>query len=238
MSQKIKNPNEKSSGFVVGVIALVAIIAVVIGVVLWMGRNQPIEGLPDEDVAFGVEVDGDVIRLAKDGADGTVAEVYEDYSCHYCAEMSIGGHADELAALNAGDIVVEYRTLNFLDGGREGHSTRALAVAKKVAETGDARLYWNFHTLLMEQQQKAAGWDWEEFADHLRSMGADGDLVDAVRDGLPLDDAGTTGTRNGERLTGILNQEKPTSPHVIVDGKDVLGGAASLGEWVKTVLAA
>ena len=55
MSQKIKNPNEKVSCFVVGIIALIAIVAVVIVVVLYMGRNQPIEGLPDEDVSFSFE---------------------------------------------------------------------------------------------------------------------------------------------------------------------------------------
>ena len=87
MSQKIKNPNEKGSGFVVGIIALIAIVAVVIGVVLYMGRNQPIEGLPDEDVSFSVQADGNIVRLASDeaGDDAVVAEVYEDYSCPYCA---------------------------------------------------------------------------------------------------------------------------------------------------------
>ncbi|WP_448851384.1 DsbA family protein [Corynebacterium sp. 335C] len=239
MSQKkIKNPNEKSSGFVVGIIALVAIIAVVIGVVLWMGRNQPIEGLPDEDVAFGIEVEDDVIRLAAEGADGTVAEVYEDYSCHYCADMALGGHSDQLAALNAGDLIVEYRTLNFLDGGREGHSTRALAVMNRIAETGDARLYWNFHTLLMDQQQKAAGWEWEDFASHLESMGAEGDVVDEVRGGLPLDGAKAVGDASATRLMETLNQDSPSSPHVIVDGKDVLQNAASLGDWVKAAVGA
>ena len=42
--------------------------------------------------------------------------------------MAQGGHADQLQALNDGELVVEYHTLNFLDRGNAGHSTKALAV--------------------------------------------------------------------------------------------------------------
>lgn len=241
MSQKkIKNPNEKSSGFLIGVIALVAIVAVVIGVVLWMGRNKPIEGLPDEDVNFSMQVvdGGNAVRLAADGATGPVAEVYEDYSCHFCSDMAMGGHAEELAALNKGDMVVEYRTLNFLDGGREGHSTEALAVMERIAQTGDARLFWNFHTLLMQDQQEAATWDWNGFAKRLEGMGAPDDVVADVSDGLPLDAAKDIGASNADRMTTALNKDKPSSPHVLVNGKDVLENATDLGGWVRAVLEA
>ena len=78
MSQKIKNPNEKGSGFIVGIIALIAIVAVVIGVVLYMGRNQPIEGLPDEDVSFSVQADGNIVRLASDEAGDDAFQVPVD----------------------------------------------------------------------------------------------------------------------------------------------------------------
>ena len=239
MSQKIKNPNEKGSGFIVGIIALIAIVAVVIGVVLYMGRNQPIEGLPDEDVAFSIETEGSVIRLASDdaGDDAVVAEVYEDYSCSYCAEMAQGGHADQLEALNNGDLVVEYRTLNFLDRGNEGHSTRSLALMRRVAETGDARLFWNVHTLLMEDIQESASWDDEQLAERLDMMDAPSDLVDEVRNGLDLSGAADTGTANGERLNGIIGSI--STPHVIVDGKDVTPKkAGTLGDWVKAALEA
>lgn len=241
MSQKIKNPNEKGSGFVVGIIALIAIVAVVIGVVLYMGRNQPVEGMPDEDVSFSVSVEGDAIRLASDSAapDAVVAEVYEDFSCHFCAEMSQGGHDDELKALDEGSLVVEYRPLNFLDRGNpDGHSTRALAVAHRVAETGDARLFWNFHTLLMSDLQEAYTWSDDDFADRLKDLGAPSDLVSDVREGLGSESAVKIGKANGERLEGIIGSV--SSPHVIVDGKDVLDGIqqGGLGEWVSAALEA
>ena len=241
MSQKIKNPNEKGSGFIVGIIALIAIVAVVIGVVLYMGRNQPIEGLPDEDVSFSVQADGNIVRLASDeaGDDAVVAEVYEDYSCSYCAEMANGGHADQLEALNNGELVVEYHPLNFLDRENiEGHSTKTLALMKRVAETGDASLYWNVHTLMLEDIQSAAKWDDEQLAERLEMMGAPSDLVDDVRNGaLDRDAANAIGTANGEKLSGVTGSV--SSPHVIVDGEEVTPKeAGTLGDWVKVALEA
>lgn len=239
MSQKIKNPNEKGSGFVVGIIALIAIVAVVIGVVLYMGRNQPIEGLPDQDVSFSVQADGDVVRLASDeaGDDAVVAEVYEDYSCSFCAEMSKGGHEDQLKALNDGELVVEYHPLNFLDRQNVGHSTTALAVMHRIAESGDARLFWNFHTLLMDDIQDAAKWDNEQYAERLAMMDAPSDVVDDVRNGLDTDAAMDTGTTNGEKLNGIIGSI--SSPHVVVDGQDVTPKEnGTLGDWVKVALEA
>ena len=213
----------------------------VIGVVLYMGRNQPIEGLPDEDVSFSVEADGNVVRLASDeaGDDAVVAEVYEDYSCPYCAEMANGGHADQLEALNNGELVVEYHPLNFLDRENiEGHSTKTLALMKRVAETGDARLYWNVHTLMLEDIQSAAKWDDEQLAERLEMMGAPSDLVDDVRNGaLDRDAANAIGTANGEKLSGVTGSV--SSPHVIVDGEEVTPKkAGTLGDWVKVALEA
>lgn len=240
MSQKIKNPNEKGSGFIVGIIALIAIVAVVIGVVLYIGRNQPIEGLPDEDVAFSIETEGSVIRLASDDADddAVVAEVYEDYSCPHCGTMATEGHADQLEALNNGDIIVEYHTLNFMDRGSEGHSTKTLALMERIAETGDARLFWNVHTMMMEDINQAASWDSEQLAERLDMMDAPSDLVDDVRNGLDLSGAKESGTANGERLNGIIGSI--SSPHVIVDGNDVLQNVqqGGLGEWVNAALEA
>lgn len=241
MSQKIKNPNEKTSGFTLGVLALVAIVVVVIGAVVYMGRNQPIEGLPEEQPDVTVALDGDVIRLAAaDAGDAPVATVYEDYSCHFCADMSTAGHADELAALEAGDLVVEYRTLNFLDRGAEGHSTRAYAVMRRLAETGDAALTWNFHTLLMRDQQTSATWDWADLADRAKSMGAAGDVVAEIRDGLDLDGAAASAKANAEKLVADLDLEGPSSPHVVVDGVDVTAGlgADTLGQWVAEAIKA
>lgn len=239
--KKIKNPNEKGSGFVVGIIALIAIVAVVVGVVLFMGRNQPIEGLPDEDVAFSVSQDGDVIRLASDtaGSDAVVAEVYEDFSCHYCSEMANGGHDDQLKALNDGELIVEYRALNFLGPGEDAHSTKAIALMDRIAATGDARLFWNVHTLMMKDVQDSAKWDDGQVAERLEMMNAPSDVVDDVKNGsLDYSAAAAVGAANGEKLSGIIG--KVSSPHVIVDGNDVLANAqaGSLGDWVKLVLEA
>lgn len=239
MSQKIKNPNERSNGFIVGIVALIAVVAVVVGVVVYMGRNQPIEGLPNEDVNFNVALDGDIIRLSSANAkDAKTATVYEDYSCHYCADMATGGHADELQALNDGKLVVEHRTLNFLDRGQVGHSSQAYAVMRLIAKSGDAKLFWNLHTLLMQDQQNAASWSNDELADRVEQMGAPSDLVKQIREGVSTDEAVASATANGKVLEGKIGSI--SSPHVLVGDKDVLENAqqGGLGEWVKLALAA
>lgn len=246
MSQKIKNPNEKSSGFLVGIIALVVIVLAVIGAVLYMGRNQPMEGLPNDDVDFNVAVDGDVIRLSSDkaGDDAVVAQVFEDFSCGYCGEMATGGHSDELKALNEGTLVVEQHTLNFLDGTepgsgkvkQDGHSTKSMAIMREIAKTGDAKLYWNFHAMMMKDQQTAAGWSNEELAERAKSMGADDELVAKITDGIDTAEAKKAAEGNYGTLEKALG--KVSSPHVLVDGKDVLDnlGERPLSDWVKAAL--
>lgn len=242
MTQKIKNPNEKGNGFVVGIIALIAVVVVVIGGVVYIGRSQPIEGLPDEDVNFSVVLDGDVIRLGKDDAkDATTATVFEDFSCHFCAQMSEEGHDDELKALNDGKLVAEYRTLNFLDGQekdqRDGHSTLAYAVARKIAETGDARAFWNFRTMMMRDQQNSITWSNDELADRLKQLGVADDVVKQVRDGMDTTEAKASANANEDDLNKRLG--KVSSPHVFVDGKDILEKIESeggLGQWVKKAL--
>lgn len=241
VSQKIKNPNQKSSGFIVGIIALIAIVVVVIGAVVWMGRSQADSDLPNDDVNFALYKEGDVIRLASEGVDRNtpVATVYEDLSCGYCAQMATEGHNDELEALNNGDLIVEYRTMNFLDRDTPGHSTRALAVLDRIADTGDAKLFWNYHTMLMNEQQQAARWDDGEFADRADRMGADSDVVEDIRNGLDLDAAFASGNAANDALVDALG-DGPSSPHVIVDGKDILPGLGqgNLGQWVRGAIEA
>lgn len=245
MSQKIKNPNEKGNGFVVGLIALLAVVALVIGGVIYIGRSQPIGGLPDEDVNFSVALDGDVIRLSKDGAAGAKrATIFEDFSCHYCAQMSEEGHDDELKALNEGKLVAEYRTLNFLDARekeqRDGHSTRVYAVARKIAETGDARAFWNFRTMMMADQQNSITWSNDELADRLDQLGVAGNIVDEVRSGIDTTEAKASANANDDDLTKRLG--KVSSPHVFVDDKDILAEIPgeeekyTLGDWVELAL--
>lgn len=243
MSQKIQNPNQKGNGFIIGLVALVAVVVVVIGAVVFIGRSQPIKGVPDEDVNFSVALDGDVIRLGQlDAKDAKTATVFEDFSCHYCADMSGGGHADELKALSDGKMIVEQRILNFLDGqrveDRDGHSTRTYAIARMIAQSGNAKAYWNFHNMMMEQQQTAINWDNNDFADRLDQLGVDGDIVEKVRAGVDLAEAQASATKNANDLEKRLGSV--SSPHVFVDGKDVLDNIAAnggLGEWVKQVLA-
>lgn len=238
MSAKIKNPNESNKGFIVGVVALIAIVVIVVGVVMYIGRNQPIEGLPDEDVNLTVSLDGDAITLQSPdaGDDAVTAVLYEDVSCHVCADMATQSHSDQLAALENGDLITEFRPVVFLDQGADGHSTRATAVLRLIAENEDAKLFWNFHTLLMEDQSTAMRWDWNDMADRLEAMDADSSIVDQVREGLDLE---ATKAASDVNVQGIeaLNDGQVATPALSVNGESLMGIVGNnLGSWVMVAL--
>lgn len=238
MSTKIKNPNESNKGFLIGVGALIAIVILVVGVVLYIGRNQPIEGLPDEEVDLAVSLEGDAIVLKSPNAgdDAVTAVMYEDVSCHVCANMAEQSHSDQVAALEGGDLIIEFRPVVFLDQGADGHSTQATAILRLLAENGDANVFWNFHTLLMQDQTEAMRWDWNDMADRLEAMGADSSIVDQVREGLDLEATKAAATANEDGIRA-LNDGQVATPAVSVDGQslmDLIGN--NLGSWVMVAL--
>lgn len=238
MNAKIKNPNESNKGFLIGVGALIAIVVLVVGVMLYIGRNQPIEGLPDEEVDLTVSLDGDAITLQSPNAgdDAVTAVLYEDVSCNVCADMATQSHSDQIAALEGGDLIIEFRPVVFLDQGAEGHSTQATAILRLLAENGDANVFWNFHTLLMEDQTNAMRWDWNDMADRLDVMGADSSIVDQVREGLNLEDTKAAAAVNEDGIRA-LNDGQVATPALSVDGQslmDVIG--SNLGSWVMVAL--
>ncbi|WP_080796570.1 DsbA family protein [Corynebacterium pacaense] len=239
MSTKVQNPNQGSKGFLWALVAIVVIAAVVVGYIVISSRGSKTEYVADrefENVTMNAELSGDYVTLSSDNAaaDAPRVELYEDFSCPHCATLAENTDDDMLSEIEAGNLVVQVHPLNFLDrGNTDGHSTHSLAAILSVADTGDASLYWNYRTLLLEDQADIVNkWSEDDFASAAESMGADSSVVESIRNGENLGRANDIATANAEHLeetTGSLS-----SPRVLRDGKDV--EVDDINQWIPAVL--
>ncbi|WIM67274.1 thioredoxin domain-containing protein [Corynebacterium breve] len=237
MSKKVQNPNQSSSaGFIWAIVAVVVIAAVVIGIFVYNSRSEKAEALaenmtPVEGVAMEYnKEEGTIHLIAEDGAEDLPSgSVFEDFSCVYCAELSQATDADMLEKIQEGKLQAEIRPLNFLDRGSEGNSTKILAAALAIADSGDAEAYWNFRDTMMAQQAEVYNkWSNEEFADLAKNFGVESKTVDAIINGDYLEEAKSVGQVNYDfldRETGSVS-----SPRVLVDGEDLEG--EKMQNWV------
>ncbi len=183
---KVTDPNAKGgNGFIWGVGVLLVIIAVVIGYIVWNGKQSD-DGI--EDVNMTMEYTDGAITLKGENATDDTPEVdlYEDYSCPHCAELAQATDGKMKQAIEDGKLIVHVRTLNFLDGedieNQEGYSTKAAAAMSELAKSGDIKTYWNLRDYMLQNQQKVAiSWDIKDIADAAREFGADDDVVAAHR---------------------------------------------------------
>ncbi|HHU67869.1 thioredoxin domain-containing protein [Corynebacterium sp.] len=241
-STKVSNPNAKGgSGFIWAVVAIIAIAAVVIGYIVMSGQGKKTEHLADRervDVAFTSDFSDNAVTLKSDNvkADAPEVDLYEDFSCSYCGKLAENTDADMQAAIEAGDVVVNVRTLNFLDRGNiDGHSTRAAAAVLAVAEAGETDVYWNYRAVLMEEQEDIYNkWSNDDFANAAKHVGASDAVVDKIRSGENVDAANSLATANADKL----NEEtgSVSSPRVIRDGEDVVGEKGDINQWLKILL--
>jgi len=247
VSQKIKAPNEKSNGFLWGLVAIVVIAVVVIAVVVIQGRDSKSgnEGLaPAENVNFSVGVEDGNIVLASDAvADGApVADLYEDYSCHFCSDLVTADHESLKAALNDGKITMRYNTVNFLDGGEGGHSTVAGAVAMAIADSGNAEAFWAFHDWAFMNRTDISGYDYGDFADAAENLGVDEDTVASIRDESVGDKYQSVLESNMDRLKEKEGDDTGT-PSLYVDGEKFqlqkdpeMDTQTQMADWVPDVV--
>lgn len=223
MATKIHNPNEKSRGFIYAVVALLVIILLVIGVIVFNGRKHELNKIAEDaqDAAITVTVDDNVIRLASDATKDSTPQVdlYEDYSCPHCAELAEATDDDMLAAIEKGSLVVNVHSLNFLDRDEVGHSTLAGAAARSIAETGDGKAYWNFRRHLYDNLNKTYTWKAGDFAEAAKAYGASGDVVKSIEHGDNVDAYKKGASKSEDQLKKAIG--KVSSPHILKDGKDI-----------------
>ena len=239
---KVSDPNAKGgNGFIWGVGVLLVIIAVVIGYIVWNGKQSD-DGI--EDVNMTMEYSDGAITLKGENATDDTPEVdlYEDYSCPHCAELAAATDGDMKQAIEDGKLIVHVRTLNFLDGkdieGQDGYSTKAAAAMSELAKSGDVKTYWNLRDFLMQNQQSVANkWETGDIADQAKELGAEDDVVESMKD-VDIKQGNKVAKTNYDKLdkeTGSVS-----SPRIVKDGKDVPSEAdqkagKNLGDWVEIV---
>ncbi|MEJ5928711.1 thioredoxin domain-containing protein [Corynebacterium sp. H128] len=236
MSNKIKSPNEKSNGFLWALLTILLIAVVVVGYIFWSGKSSKIENVTEEvpqtQVSFDMEMKDNAYVLKSDKATDATPQVdlYEDFSCPHCSELATATDKQMVEAVDAGKLIVNVRTLNFLDGGNaDGHSTRAGNALMMVAQSEDASTYWNYRDLLMQKQKDIySKWNMADFAEAARKVGASEDTATKIAE-APADhaDAVAMFKANEEKLK--TETGKVSSPRIIKDGKDI----DDLQNWVE-----
>lgn len=230
---KVTDPNKKGgAGFLWGIVALLVIVAVVIIYIVVNGQRS--RSAEIEDVAFNVSFEDNAVVLASDNATADTPEVdlYEDFSCSYCSDLSVDTGEDMKNAVEAGDLIVNIRQLNFLDGQdpttNEGHSTMTVAAVTPLAEAGEAKAWWNVHKTLMADQQKVYNnWSAEDVANAAADAGASSEVVDEIKNSEI-----STGQEIATANYNLLEEQtgSVSSPRVIIDGEDIPEG--ELNNWV------
>ncbi|MGP9609363.1 DsbA family protein [Corynebacterium sp. AOP36-E1-14] len=219
MSQKIKAPNDKNRSFLWAIVALVVICVLFIGFMVFNGRKSADVDLSAADVSFSVSVEDGVVQLRSgDDNDASTAEVFEDYSCHYCAELVDVDGDSMKAALEDGDLNVDLHTVNFVSGS-DPASTRTGAVAMAIADTGNAGAFWAFHEKAFEDQTTVArDWGFDELADAAEQLGVEDSVVESIRDESVVDTYKPLLDANSEELNERMDGQAAT-PALYVDGE-------------------
>ncbi|MBC3179831.1 DsbA family protein [Corynebacterium lujinxingii] len=236
-TRKVQNPNEKGSkAFIWAILAVVAIALLVIGIIIYNGKENRSAAMQEEMVdVTGLNVewnqDEDIIHLTGDNNDdANSAELFEDFSCSYCAKLHLATGDQALEKIKAGEINVDLRPMNALDQGEEGHSTRALAAELAMFANGDISSALTMRNYLFENQQSAYNkYDNDGFADLAADYGAGDQAVQDIRDGKFIDTAKRMGDNNRkfqEDETG-----EAWTPRVLVDGKDIEDIAGERDNW-------
>ncbi len=228
MSGKVRNPNETSKGFLWAIIALVVIAIAIIGYVIFAGQQAQANKYSDREVkavAFQTTITDGAVQLKSDKAksDATPVDLYEDFSCSYCAQLANDTDAQMKTAIEEGKIVVNIRNMKFLDRDGVGHSTYAGTAAYTIVKDDKPEIYWAFRDLLMQEQQELYGTDLEGLAQIAGNLGASDETVTAITEGKYQDEYISFAEKNESKLetdTGTVS-----SPRVIIDGQEVEGEA-------------
>lgn len=227
-------PKSGGNGFLWAVLAILVVAIVVIASVVWMGRERqsPSQLAGQHDVSsVSMTVVDDAVRFTANESAPEV-DIYEDYSCHYCAQLPANSVEDMTQALVDGELTVNFRNLRFLDRGEDDrHSSRSQVAAMVIANSGDAQLFYDFHSFLMERQQQTANYSYEELAKAAADLGASDEIVQQITDADGKDAALAQSDANATKLEGVIGQV--SSPHVIYEGTDIAGDLS--GTWVATV---
>lgn len=240
-STKVTDPNAKgNSGFLWAIVAVLIIAAVVVGFIVFRGQSATVDRYAERErteVAAEAEYTDGAITLAASGAaeGAEEVEIYEDYSCSYCADLAEETDERMLQEIEDGNVVVHLRPLNFLDQGSVGHSTEALAASLALISRGEVETYWNLREVMMEEQTEIYNqWGADDFADAAAGLGASDEAADAIRAEEHLDEAVELAEGNASRLEELSGSV--SSPRILQDGQVIAEQDPT--QWMNEVLGA
>lgn len=237
-TRKVQNPNQKGgNAFIWAIVAVIAIAALVIGLIVSNGKSQRSAAVREEMIDMsGITVewaqDDNVVHLIGANPDAPTGQLFEDFSCGYCAELHKNTDAEMIEALKAGEINVDLHPMMFQDRGLEGHSTRSLAAMLALIAHGDVDQAFSLRDYLFVNQQATAKYSADDMANLADGYGASKDAVSDIREGAFMEKAKEVGDANLK-----LQQDETGeawTPRVWIDGKD----AEDLGDreaWITTL---
>jgi protein-disulfide isomerase len=176
---------KSNNGMLITVAALIAVAVLVLGGVVWLAQR----GGEANPIAFGetaddqIEIsDTGVIKVGEESA--PTIQMWEDFMCPACASFE-GQNGERIAsAVEAGDLRVEFHTLNFLNGQSASgeYSTRALAAIQCVAAKDSLPVFFDVKNVFFAQQPAEGGGDRTpgELADIAEAAGANADSVECI----------------------------------------------------------
>ena len=187
---------------IIGVAAIV-VVAVAIAVAAYFIINQD-DGLKagDEDDPYGIYTTGELIYpsavdesqgfpVGQSGVVGDVSpegairvDIYEDPICPFCSLFNEIVAEDLVAAREAGDVVVYYHPISFLDGTSQGtnYSTRAVSAMASIAEHDPANFEAFLHSLLINAPEEGTkGLTNGEIAQIARDAGVSEEAIEKIK---------------------------------------------------------
>jgi protein-disulfide isomerase len=208
---------------VVAAVAIVVVLAIVVGFGLWLqSRNQPNDLPAAIPVAaagpeYPVALQGDTVVTGSPEAPVTI-DIYEDFLCPGCAEFEKLYHEQLAQAAADGKARVVYHPVAILDHYSDpaGYSTLAAGAAFCAAQAG---IFPRFHDSLFAAQpaEGGPGWTSAQLQQLARDLGAGDGVAGCMQAGS--DRRVAASTEIARRFIGGLRPDgRFSTPSVVVNG--------------------
>lgn len=230
---------KKNNGMLITVAALIAVAVLVLGGVVWFaqkgGESNPVTFGETQDELIEITETGTII-VGEEGS--PVIQVWEDFNCPGCASFE-GQYGEPLSeAVQAGDLKVEYHTLDFQNRGSASgeYSTRALAAIQCVAAKDSLPSFFDVKLAFYANQPAGQGGEHmpRDLADLAETAGANADAVECIGNvesngGMEkAEDSADNADRAIRDVAGAVS-----TPTVAFEGEVVETGNAA---WLENIL--
>ena len=222
-----------TSTYVLVGIAVVVVIALVVGGVLW-NRNRDHGGTANEQV---LNSNAALIIGAADAK--TTIDVFEDFMCPVCKQFEEQSGQAIVSAVDAGRLRVRYHMLNFLNrqSASGSYSSRAAGALQCVGAGENKEVFFKFHSALFADQPKEGGDSDKSNADLAKvaaEQGANAVTQKCIADGSKVAEGEKAAEESENQLAKATGGQVAT-PTVLSGGVPVDGILNGTG-WLDSLL--